>query len=99
MFLAPSPLSYSMIMSITLPGSNCLPLYHSDNLDFSSPLEGFPGGSVVKNSPANARDMGSIPGSERSHGEGDVNPRQYSCLENPMDRGAWQAAVHGVTKG
>ena len=42
--------------------------------------------------------MGSIPGSERSPGEGNGNPLQYSCLENPMDRGAWWAAVHGVTK-
>ena len=56
---------------------------------------------VVKNLPANAgdlRDMGSIPGLGRSPGEGHGNPLQYSCLENPMDRGAWQATVHGVTK-
>ena len=62
---------------------------------------GFPGGSVVKNPPAsagNAEDSGSIPGSGRSLGEGNGNPLQYSCLENPMDRGVWQAIVHGVTK-
>ena len=59
---------------------------------------GFPGGSVVKNLPANAGDMGLIPGSGRSPGEGNGNPLQYSCLENPMDRGAWWATVHGVTK-
>ena len=56
---------------------------------------------VVKNSPANAgdiRDMGSIPGSGRSPGEGNGNPLQYSCPENPMDRGAWRATVHGVAK-
>ena len=56
---------------------------------------------VVKNLPANARDvrdMGLIPGSGRSPGEGNGNPLQYSCLENPMDRGAWQAIVHGVTQ-
>ena len=56
---------------------------------------------VVKNPPANAgdiRDMGSVPGSERSPGEGKGNPLQYSCLENPMDRGAWWATVHGTTK-
>ena len=47
-----------------------------------------PGGSVVKNPPANAGDTGSIPGSGRSPGEGNGNPLQYSCLENPMDRGA-----------
>jgi len=51
----------------------------------------FPGGSVVKNPPASARDMGSILGLKRSPKEGHGNPLQYSCLENPMDRGAWQA--------
>ena len=58
----------------------------------------FPGGSVVKNLPAKARDMGSIPGSGRSPGEGNGNPLQYSCLGNPMDRGAWPATVHGGHK-
>jgi len=56
---------------------------------------------VVKNLPASAgdiRDMGSVPGSGRSPGEGRGNPLQYSCLENSMDRGAWEAAVHGVVK-
>ena len=56
---------------------------------------------VVKNLPANAgdiRDMGSIPGWERSPGEGHGNLLQYSCLENPMDRGAWWATVHRVAK-
>ena len=60
-------------------------------------LLGFPAGLVVKNLPTNAEDTGSIPGSERSPGEGSSNPLQYSCLENPMDRGAWQDTVHGVT--
>ena len=62
----------------------------------------FPGGTVVKTLPANAgdaRDMGSIPGSERSPGEGSDNPLQYSCLENSMEREAWWATVHGVAKG
>ena len=59
---------------------------------------GFPGGSAVKNPPANAGDMGSIPGSGRSPGEGNGNPLQYSCLENPMHRGAWGATVHGVSE-
>ena len=57
---------------------------------------------MVKNLLASAgdiRDMGSIPGSGRSPGEGHGNQPQYSCLENPMDRGAWWATVHGVTKG
>ena len=53
---------------------------------------------VVKNLPANAGDEGSIPGSRRSPGEGNGNPHQYSCLENPMNRGAWQSIVHGVAK-
>ena len=53
---------------------------------------------MVKNPPANAGDTGSIPGSGRSPGEGNGNPLQNSCLENPMDRGAWRATVHGVTK-
>ena len=56
---------------------------------------------VVKNMPANAgyvRDAGSIPGSETSPGGGHGNPFHYSCLENPMDRGAWRATVHGVAK-
>ena len=56
---------------------------------------------VVKNLPANAgdiRDPGSIPGLGRSSGEGHGNPLQYSCLENPMDRGAWWATIHGVAK-
>ena len=59
---------------------------------------GFPIGPVVKNPPANARDMGSIPGSGRSPGEGKGNPLQYSCLGNPTDRGAWQATVRGVQR-
>ena len=56
---------------------------------------------VVRNPPASAgdiRDAGSIPGSGRSPGGGNGNPLQYSCLENPMDRGAWWATVHGVSK-
>ena len=56
---------------------------------------------MVKNPPANARnirDAGLIPGWARSPGEGHSNPLQYSCLENPMDRGAWQAIVYKVTK-
>ena len=59
---------------------------------------GFPGGSEDKASAWNAGDLGSIPGSGRSPGEENGNPLQYPCLENPMDRGAWWATVHGVTK-
>ena len=51
---------------------------------------------MVKNPPANAGDVGSIPGLGRSSGEGNSNPLQYSCLENSMDKGAWQVIVHGV---
>ena len=64
----------------------------------STEAKGFPDGSAVKNRSANAGDLSSIPGSERSPGGGHGNPLQNSCLENPMDRGASQAAVHGVTK-
>ena len=60
--------------------------------------QGFPDGSVVKNPTANAGDAGSIPGSGRSPEGGNGYPLQYSCLENPMDRGAWRATVHGVAK-
>ena len=59
---------------------------------------GFPHSSVGKESAYNAGDPGLIPGSGRSPGEGNGNPLQYSCPENPMDRGAWQASVHGVTR-
>ena len=59
---------------------------------------GLPGGSDGKASACNVGDLGSIPGSERSPGEGNGNPLQYSCLENPMDREAWWATAHGVRK-
>ena len=59
---------------------------------------GFPGGSDVKESACNVGDLGSIPGSGRSPGEGHGNPLQYSCLENPLNRGAWWAMIHGITK-
>ena len=66
-------------------------------------MVGFPGDSAVKNLSAVQEtqiqwDPGSVPGSGRSPGGGNGNPLQYSCLGNPMDRGAWQAIVHGVTK-
>ena len=60
-------------------------------------MEGFPGGSDCKESACKAEDLGSIPGYGRSPGEGNGNPLQYSCLENPMDRGTWWATIHGVT--
>ena len=58
----------------------------------------FPGGSEVKASACNAGDPGSIPGSGKFPGEGNGNPLQYSCLENPMDGGAWWATIHGVVE-
>ena len=64
----------------------------------SFPGKGFPGGSEAKAHACNAGDLGSIPGLGRFLGEGNGNPLQYSCLEKPMDGGAWWATVHGVTK-
>ena len=61
-------------------------------------LWGFPGGSVAKNQPSNIGNSGLIPGSGRSPGGRNDNLLQYSCLENPLDRGAWGATVRGVTK-
>ena len=61
-------------------------------------LWGFPGGTDSKESTCNSGDPGSIPGSGRSPEEGNGNSLQYSCLEDSMDRGAWPATVHGVTK-
>ena len=58
----------------------------------------FPDGSDGEASAYNVGDLGSVPGLGRSPGEGNGNPLQYSCLENPMDRRAWQATVHGVAK-
>ena len=77
---------------------NCKGASAEDNLSFLGVLQGA---LVVKNPPANAGDtgyIGSIPGLESSLGEENGNPLQYTCLENPMDRGAWQATVHEVIK-
>ena len=78
----------------TVKGYNSLiPLF-----SVSSTGDKFPGDSDGKASACNAGDQGSIPGLERSPGEGNGNPLQYSCLENPMDGAAWWAVVHGVAK-
>ena len=74
-----------------------------DIANFSSPLPtvvpmGFPGGSDGKESPCNVGDPGSIPESGRSPGEGNDSLLQYSCMENSMDRAAWQATVYGMKK-
>ena len=72
---------------------------HSIILAWRIPVEkGFPGTSDGKESACNVGDPGSVPGYRRSLGEGNGNLLQYSCLENPMDRGAWQAKIHGVAK-
>ena len=60
--------------------------------------QGIPCGSDGKESTCNAGDLGLVPESGRCPGEGNGNPLQYSCLQNPMDRGDWQATVHGVAK-
>ena len=84
----------------------CLALHHQGketrgdvySLPSGTPTLGFPGDSMVKNLLVNAGNVGLIPGLERSPREGNGNPFQYSCLGNPMDRGAWQATFHGVPK-
>ena len=73
-------------------------LYKAEHKQQYKGDKGFPAGSVVKNPSANAGDTGSLPDPEYSPGEGNGNPLQYSCLEIPMDRGDWQATVHGVAK-
>ena len=72
--------------------------YHTHTYMHHTQTQDFPDGSVVKNLAADVGDSGLIPGSGKSPGEGNGHPLQYSCLENPMDRGAWWALVHGVTK-
>ena len=72
-------------------------IFKSRDITLTS-LNEFPGGSDGKASVYNAGDLGSIPGLGRSLGEGNGNPLQYPCLENPMDREAWSATVHGVAK-
>ena len=74
-----------------LPSCRSLPLFEKISLY-------FPGGSDSKVSAYNAGDLGSVPGSGRSPGEGNGKPLRYFCLENPMDGGAWEATVHGVAK-
>ena len=78
--------------------SVCACIYQSNIEGLVCAHLGFPGGSVVKNPPANAGDLGPIPGSGRSPEEGSGNLLQNSCLGNSMDGGAWWAAAHGFTK-
>ena len=86
-----------VIYFMGIPG-NASRLLGNINLAYDHDQHRLPGGSRVKNQPANAGDKGSIPGSKRSPGEENGNPLQYSCLENSMDRGAWWAIVHRVAE-
>ena len=86
-------------MSKSLSSMRCSTCNVMDELEPNvSTCFGFPGGSVVKNLPAQAGDPGLIPGLRRSPGRGNGNPLKCSCLENPMDREAWRATVYGVMK-
>ena len=93
------PKSKCLLISwLQSPSAVILPLLYCKTYIHKCNYMGFSSDSVVKNSPGNAGDAGSIPGLARFPGEGNGNPLQYSCLEKPMDRGAWQATVHGITK-
>ena len=90
-----------LTLHVLQQAAQCLGMGQYAKLSQYKLISGFPGGSAVKNSPASARaagDAGSIPGPGRSAGRGNGNLLQYSCLKNPMDRGAWQATVHEVAK-
>ena len=91
--LAPWKESYDKLDSILKSRDITLPT----KVHIVKPMD-FPGGSEVKVSASNVGDLGSIPALGRSPGEGNGNSLQYSCLGNPMDRGAWRAAVHGVAE-
>ena len=84
-----------ILLSTESRGKAFRQMYRDTKAWLPSTGPGLPGGSVVKNLPANA-DVSSIPGSGKSPGVGNGNPLQYSCLENSMDRGAWWSKVHGV---
>ena len=89
---AQTPPSHSPFLPLLSKSSGILP----HGLNYL--MVGFPVGSVVKNSPIDAGDVGSVPGKGRSPGEENGNPLQFSHLENPKDRGTWQVTVHGVMK-
>ena len=91
---------YVISLSVSLSIS-VISIYHQYHLLPIYHVSGLPGGTVVKNLASNAgdaRDAGLIPGLRRYPGEGSGHPLHYSCLENSMDRGAWWAMVHGVSK-
>ena len=89
---------HSLLLPLELSSENVTLLKNILNICRRSFEGGFPCSSVGKESACSAGDPGSIPGLRRSPGEGNGDPLQYPCLENFMDRGAWWAAVHGVTK-
>ena len=107
-FAPTSHATFSIYYGSRRPGTNAIlgrltsplppPLLIKGHRRVTSLSKGFRGDSAVKNPPANTGDAGSITGSGLSPGEGDINPLQYSRLRNPKDRGAWQAAVHGVAR-
>ena len=92
-----SPRSNLLIEATEASQLVCSILTHSFG-GYRLSILGFPSGSVGKKSACNTGDAGLIPGLGRSPGGGNGNPPQYSCLENPMDRGAWQVIVHGVAR-
>ena len=83
--------------ALGIPGERLNPQVRPFYLEASNSI--FPGGSAGKESAHNVGDLGLIPGSGRSLGEGNGYPLQYSCLENSIDRGAWQVTIHGIAKG
>ena len=85
-------------MSASNTANECTTTFRGNPNSNKINVWGFPGGSVVKNLPANAGDSGSIPVPGKPPEEGNGNPLQYSYLENTTDRGAWWATVHGATK-
>ena len=101
-FNAKRPWTQPYYLAFINHGSEMIMQVKIQNLFFltrpRSLTQDFPGGSDNKASACNAGDLGSIPGLGRSSGGGNGNPLQYFCLENPIDRGAWQAIVHGVTR-
>ena len=98
---AVSMIQLGVVLGFVLSFSVFLAVYNREILSLYVDMSGFPGGTVVKNPSANAgdtRDTGSISGLGRYPGAGNGNPFWYSCLENPMDRGAWRPTVHRVAK-
>ena len=90
--------SLSLLQGIFMIQESNHDLLHCMQILHQLSYQGSPGDTVVKSLPANAGNAGLTPGLGRTLGEGNGNPLQYSCLGNPMDRGAWRATIHGVAK-